>query len=148
MDFHIIDKNDFDSLKHLFPGTDDKWNKYRNIRLNQLSDNKICVFCIIVDSKIIGEITACYDSTNSKRIYLEAFRIDKSYQGKGYGQALINYVIEYFTKKGYVEFTIGVEEDNSVAKHIYFKLGFVTPIAKGYGDEFDPCEYTVYLKTI
>ena len=42
---------------------------------------------------------------------------------------------------------IGIEEDNEVAKHIYFKFGFNKAIDKGHGDEFDPSEYTLYLKT-
>ena len=49
---------------------------------------------------------------------------------------------------GYTEFTIGVEENNIVAKHIYSKLGFNQVIDKGKGNEFDPTEYTLYLKDI
>ena len=47
----------------------------------------------------------------------------------------------------YTEITTGVEEDNEVAKHIYFKFGFNKAIDKGHGDEFDSSEYTLYLKT-
>ena len=74
--------------------------------------------------------------------------MDKKYQGQGLGQKLINYCIEYLIKKGYTQFTIGVEDDNEIAKHIYFKLGFNEAIDKGHGDEFDPSEYTLYLKDI
>ena len=58
------------------------------------------------------------------RVYFEAFRIDKRYQGKGLGQKLIRYTINDLAKKGYVEFTIGVEDGNEIAKHIYLKLGY------------------------
>ena len=53
---------------------------------------------------------------------------------------------ENLTSRGYTEFTIGVEDDIEIAKHIYFKLGFNEAIDKGHGDEFDPSEYTLYLK--
>ena len=46
------------------------------------------------------------------------------------GQKLINYCIDYLIKIGYTEFTIGVENDNEIAKHIYFKLGFTEAIDK------------------
>ena len=51
-------------------------------------------------------------------------------------------------KKGITEFTIGVEDDNEVAKYIYFKYGFTEEIDHGEGDEFDPTDYTLYMKSI
>ena len=77
-----------------------------------------------------------------------AFRLDKKFQGKGLGQKLIKYAITDLESKGYTEFTIGVEDDNEIAKHIYFKLGFNEEIDKGRGDEFDPTDYTLYLKKL
>ena len=68
----------------------------------------------------------------------------KKYQGQGLGQKLIKSCIDYLTNIGYTEFTIGVEEDNEIAKHIYFKFGFNKVIDKGHGDEFAPGEYTLY----
>ena len=79
-------------------------------------------------------------------MYFEAFRIDKRYQGKGLEQKLIEYTINDLKEKGFKEFTIGVEEDNEKAKHIYLKYGFTEPIDYGKGDEFDPSEYILYLK--
>ena len=54
--------------------------------------------------------------------------------------------VSEFLTDCYKEFTIGVEEDNEKAKHIYFKYGFTEAIDYGKGDEFDPTEYTLYLK--
>lgn len=73
--------------------------------------------------------------------------MEKEYRGKGLGQKLLDYVLKVMEARGYTEFTIGVEDDNEIAKHIYFKYGFVEPIDHGDGDEFDPSEYTLYLKT-
>ena len=155
MEFRKIKIEEFEKLKKLFPNNEKMWIKYKNKRVEKLIKQEIDVFIIENNESIIGEITVNYKSHEletetipNKRVYLEAFRIDKKYQGKGLGQKLINYCIEYLTKEGYTQFTIGVEEDNDVAKHIYFKLGFNQAIDKGHGNEFDPCAYTLYLKDI
>ena len=155
MEFRKIKIDEFIKLKNLFPNNEEMWNKYKNKRLKQLKKQEIDVFVIENNEKFIGEITVNYKSHEletetipNKRVYLEAFRVDKKYQGRGLGQKLINYCIDYLTNIGYTEFTIGVEDDNEIAKHIYFKLGFTNAIDKGYGDEFDPSEYTLYLKDI
>ena len=153
MKFRKITIEEFEKLKRLFPDNEDMWIKYKKKRLEQLKKQEIDVFIIEEDEKTIGEITVNYrnntletETIPNRRVYLEAFRVDKKYQGQGLGQKLINYCIEYLTNKGYTEFTIGVEDDNEIAKHIYFKLGFNKAIDKGHGDEFDPSEYTLYLK--
>lgn len=155
MEFRKIKVEEFEKLKELFPDSKEMWIKYKNKRLKQFEKQEIDIFIIEDDEKFIGEITVNYKSHQletetipNKRVYLEAFRVDKKYQGQGLGQKLINYCIDYLTNIGYTEFTIGVEEDNEIAKHIYFKLGFNDAIDKGHGDEFDPCEYTLYLKDI
>ena len=154
MKFRKIAIEEFGKLKILFPNNEDMWIKYKKKRLEQFEKQEIDVFIIEEDEKTIGEITVNYKNNKletetipNRRVYLEAFRVDKKYQGQGLGQKLINYCIEYLTNKGYTEFTIGVEDDNEIAKHIYFKLGFNKAIDKGHGDEFDPSEYTLYLKT-
>lgn len=153
MEFRKIKIDEFIKLKNLFPDNEEMWNKYRNKMLEQLKKQEIDVFVIEDNEKFIGEITVNYKSHEleaeaipNKRVYLEAFRIDKQCQGQGLGQRLINYCIDYLIKIGYTEFTIGVEDDNEVAKHIYFKLGFTEAIDKGQGSEFDPSKYTLYLK--
>lgn len=155
MEFKKIKIEEFEKLKKLFPNNEEMWIKYKKKRLQQFEKQEIDVFVIEDNKDIIGELTVNYKShqletetIQNKRVYLEAFRVDKKYQGRGLGQKLINYCIDYLTNIGYTEFTIGVEDDNEIAKHIYFKLGFINVIDKGYGDEFDPSEYTLYLKDI
>ena len=155
MNIRKIKKEEFEKLKTLFPDNNEMWIKYKKKRLEQFGKKEIDVFVIEEDEKVIGEITVSYkndeletETIPNKRVYLQAFRVDKKYQGQGLGQKLINYCIEYLIKKGYTQFTIGVEDDNEIAKHIYFKLGFNEAIDKGHGDEFDPSEYTLYLKDI
>ena len=155
MNIRKIKKEEFEKLKTLFPDNNEMWIKYKKKRLEQVEKKEIDVFVIEEDEKVIGEITVSYkndeletETIPNKRVYLQAFRVDKKYQGQGLGQKLINYCIEYLIRKGYTQFTIGVEDDNEIARHIYFKLGFNEAIDKGHGDEFDPSEYTLYLKDI
>ena len=58
------------------------------------------------------------------RVYLNAFRIHKEYQNKGLGQKLITHVINALESEGITEFTVGVEDNNENAKHIYEKIWF------------------------
>jgi len=146
-------KEEFIKLKELFPGNEELWIKYKEQRLKQFDNKEIDIYVIEEDEKIIGELTVNYISHDLEsetipniRVYFEAFRIDKKDQGKGLGQRLIEYTINDLKVKGFKEFTIGVEEDNEKAKHIYFKYGFTDAIDYGKGDEFDPSEYTLYLK--
>lgn len=146
-------KEEFIKLKDLFPGNEELWIKYKEQRLQQFENKEIDVYVIEEDEKFIGELTVNYISHDllaetipNIRIYFEAFRIDKKYQGKGLGQKLMEYTINDLKEKGFNEFTIGVEDDNEKAKHIYFKYGFTKAIDYGKGDEFDPTDYTLYLK--
>lgn len=155
MNIRKIKKEEFEKLKRLFPNNEDMWIKYKKKIIQELDKQEIDIFVIESNESIIGEITVNYvsheletETIPNRRVYLEAFRVDKEYQGQGLGQKLINYCTEYLIKEGYTQFTIGVEDDNDIAKHIYFKLSFDNAIDKGHGNEFDPCEYTLYLKDI
>ena len=153
MKFRKIEIIEFDKLKKLFPGSEKLWENYKKIQMEKLKKRQIDIFILENNGTIIGEITANYKSNkleneaqNGVRAYLEAFRIEKDYREQGLGQKLINNCIEYLENIGYNEFTIGVEDENEIAKHIYSKLGFIKLIGKGHGDEFDNSEYTLYLK--
>ena len=118
-----------------------------------ITEGKIDIFGLFYDNRLIGEIHAAYAhnderfAVKNKRAYLFAFRIHKDFQGKGYGQLLINKAISILEEKGYREFTIGVEDDNETAIHIYSKLGFTQLIGR-MSEEYqgDSYEYGLYLK--
>lgn len=131
MNFRKIKIEEFDKLKRLFPGDDDLWKKYKKQRLEEFKKNQIDVFIIENENEFVGELTINYvnhdlltETIPNQRVYFEAFRVGKEFQGKGLGQELIDYCINTLANGGYTEFTIGVEEDNERAKHIYFKYGF------------------------
>ena len=125
------------------------------MRQREFDYHETDVYVVELNDFFIGELTVSYISHDLKeeaipnqRVYLQAFRLDQKYQGFGLGQKLIQFVLSDLEKQGYSEFTIGVEEQNEVARHIYFKHGFTVPIAQGRGDEFDSSRYTLYLRRI
>lgn len=151
--FRKIRKEEFDCLKKLFPGDGELWKKYRAKCVGLLANHEMDTFVIETSTGVIGELTVNYTSHElqsetlpGRRVYLSAYRLERAHRGKGLGQKLLDYVLTDMQARGYTEFTIGVEEDNEIAKHIYFKYGFVVPIDYGDGDEFDPSKYTLYLK--
>lgn len=153
--FRKITKAEFDRLHDLFPDNEQMWLKYRDMRIKEFDNKEIDVYVIELDNTFIGELSINYISHDlsseaipNQRVYLQAFRLDKKCQGLGLGQKLIQFVLSDLESQGYIEFTIGVEDDNEKAKHIYFKFGFTEAIDKGYGDEFDPSDYILYMRSI
>ncbi len=112
------------------------------------------IYVLENETGIMGEVTIIYRDNHEgftiegQRVYMEALRIEESNQGKGYGQYFINSVIEYIKKEGYSEITIGVEDDNFNAKHIYNKLGFTNFIGRELGDKYAPEGYDVWMKKL
>ena len=151
--YRKINPDELYKLEDLFPGDRYLWLEFYDIRMKDFENHETDTYVIEYRSRFIGEVSVnyvCHDlpteAIPNQRVYLEAFRLEKEYQGKGLGQKLIQFVLTDLENKGYTEFTIGVEDDNEVAKHIYFKYGFTTEIDKGHGDKFDPTEYTLYLR--
>ena len=121
-------------------------NKY------DIENGIIDIFVMYDDDRPIGELHVAYKSDDEravkgKRAYLFAFRIHKDYRGQGYGKQLLQSVIDILTEQGYSEFTVGVEDDNDRAKHIYDSFGFTELIAQKYEEyQGDGYEYELYLR--
>lgn len=105
--------------------------------------------------ELLGEVHVGYCSTDEaealpgKRAYLFAYRIKKGHHNKGLGTFLLRRVLCELEAQGYEEFTIGVEDDNESAKHIYHKLGFREVISRRVGqddEESAPYEYNLLLR--
>lgn len=153
--FRKIIKDEFNRLHTLFPDNEQMWLKYQDMRMKEFDNKEIDVYVIELNNIFIGELSINYISHDiisetipNQRVYLQAFRLDKKYQRLGLGQRLIQFALSDLEQQGYTEFTIGVEDDNEIAKHIYFKFGFTEAIDRGYGDEFDPSDYTLYMRSI
>ena len=95
-----------------------------------LKSGKIEIFGLFDGSLLIGELRVMLENEDPRfavrglRAYLYAFRIREAYRGKGCGRALLTTVLESLERDGYRAFTIGVEDDNAIALHLYHALGF------------------------
>lgn len=118
-----------------------------------IQNSTVEIFGLFINGRLIGEIRAKYKSSDvqeavyGKRVYLFAFRIHKKFQGKGYGTYLLQSVLNILLNRGYYEFTVGVEDDNIRAKHIYSNFGFDKIICRKY-EEYEgyKYQYNLYLK--
>ncbi len=135
MEYRKISLEELDKLKNLYAY--ENFEEFKKLIINDISNGLKNIFVIEENKNLIGEITVTYksDSPNETikniRVYLGAFRIHKAYQNKGLGQRLLKYVIEEIEKEGITEFTVGVEDDNENAKHIYEKFDFTEIIDRG-----------------
>ena len=135
MEFRKINLNELDKLKNLY-----NYEDFEALKKQIMVDitNKIKdIYVIAENENLIGEITIIYKSDLPNRtipnirVYLNAFRIHKEYQNKGLGQKLITHVINALESEGITEFTVGVEDNNENAKHIYEKFDFTEIIDRG-----------------
>ncbi|MDE5576832.1 MAG: GNAT family N-acetyltransferase [Oscillospiraceae bacterium] len=121
-----------------------------------LIQNRIIdIFILLEGEKLIGELHVSYESEDrleairGGRAYLSAYRVHKDFQGMGLGKFLMKSVIDTLAAEGYSEFTVGVEDDNDRALHIYKKFGFSQVIARKYEEyQGDGYEYNLYLKRL
>ena len=119
----------------------------------RMKNGEIDIFCLFKEGRLIGELRVMYENRDKQmtargvRAYLYAFRVQESVQGNGYGKYLLNEVIKLLAEKGYDEFTVGVEDDNARAIHIYRTFGFGELIARK-AEEYQgySYEYNLYLK--
>lgn len=119
----------------------------------KLRSGDIAIFGLFLDGEIIGELRTKYRSEDEreaklkKRAYLYAFRILEKYQGIGYGKYLLQQVIGLLDKEGYLELTVGVEDENEKAIYMYKQVGFNRIIARKREEyQGDAYEYNLYLK--
>lgn len=111
------------------------------------------IFFFLYDNGIlIGELHVLYESDDEnyavrgRRAYLFAFRVRTGFQNKGYGTYLLKEVLSALKKKGYCEFTVGVEDDNFRAMHVYRTLGFNEFVLRKQEEyQGDRYEYDLYL---
>ena len=118
-----------------------------------LRSRKIDIFVLFDQDVLIGELHVMYESDDKnyavrgRRAYLFAFRIRESCQNKGWGKKLFREVISGLREEGYTEFTVGVEDGNEKAVHIYRSFGFTEfLLRKREAYQGDAYEYNLYLK--
>lgn len=84
-------------------------------------------FAIYADEKLVGFCMFAFDPEEEDpddRYWLWRFIIDKSEQGKGYGQAALAEIIKYFRDNGADQLWLSTEPENECGVHVYHKAGF------------------------
>ena len=84
-------------------------------------------FAIYADDKLVGFCMFALDPEEEDpddRYWLWRFMIDKSEQGKGYGQAALAEIIKYFRDNGADQLWLSTEPENECGVHVYHKAGF------------------------
>ena len=118
-----------------------------------IENGSIDIFALFSNKNLLGELHVKYESNDEReavigrRVYLFAFRVHKDCQTSGLGKYLLSKVIDVLTKQGYSEFTVGVEDDNTRAIHIYKNFDFTEIIARK-SEEYqgDSYEYNLLLR--
>ncbi len=83
-------------------------------------------FAIYADDTLVGFTMFAFDFENTVPEYwLWRFMIDKSFQGKGYGSAALEKIIEYFRDNGANHIFLSTKETNASALKLYHKCRFV-----------------------
>ena len=84
-------------------------------------------FAIYADEKLVGFCMFAFEPEArdaEDRYWLWRFMIDKSEQGRGYGQAALAEIIKYFRDNGADRLYLSTEPENARGLHVYHKAGF------------------------
>lgn len=84
-------------------------------------------FAIYADERLVGFCMFAFApeaDDEEDRYWLWRFMIDKTEQGKGYGQAALSEIIKYFRDNGADRLYLSTEPENELGLHIYHKAGF------------------------
>jgi len=119
----------------------------------RIASGNFSIYLLFEGEDLIGEIHVTWRSDDplaaidGQRAYLSAFRIREEKQGVGYGQVLLHEVIAVIEGVGYREITIGVEDDNARARHLYAKYGFTEFVQRRRESyQGDSYEYDLLLR--
>lgn len=118
-----------------------------------IQSGAVDIFVLFDEQRPVGELHVRYESDDARyarrgqRAYLFAFRILEQRQGRGYGTRLLKTVLALLEQEGYREFTVGVEDDNARALHMYQTMGFSELVMRAREEyQGDAYEYNLYLK--
>jgi len=120
----------------------------------EMQNGTIDIFVLYVNDVLTGELHVRYESDDARfalrgrRAYLFAFRVRQDSQSRGFGSYLLKTVLATLQEEGYREFTVGVEDDNLRALHMYRTHGFDEfVLRKQESYQGDAYEYNLYLKS-
>ena len=80
------------------------------------------IFVILENKNVCGYIAV---STILDEAHIVNFAVAKKHQNKGYGERLIDYIIDFSHKNSMERLLLEVRESNKTAIYLYIKKGFV-----------------------
>lgn len=94
-------------------------NLYNGARLNELRTPVIEYIRSKFDRDFEIE-----DETGEGEYYIDSLGVNQGYQGKGIGSQVLQFLIEKYVNQQDQTLGLLVDEENSLAKRLYLKLGF------------------------
>ena len=120
---------------------------------HDIQNERIDIFVLYENDVLVGELHVMYEcddenyAIRGRRAYMFAFRVREEFQNKGYGTYLLKTVLGILKEDGYCEFTVGAEDDNLRAIHMYQAVGFHEFVLRKQEEyQGDAYEYNLYLK--
>ena len=84
-------------------------------------------FAIYAEGQIVGFTMFAFELTSSDpndRYWLWRFMVDRNFQGKGYGSAALEKIIDYFRSHGADHILLSTKETNTSVLSLYHKYQF------------------------
>lgn len=115
---------------------DPRWIKWKDTYINYNKTGKAATFTAIVDSIPVGEGTLLFSpecsaingrtelANNSTIANINALRIQKKHESKGYISTLVKLMEDYIIQNDYKRLTIGVEAKETRNLAIYLHWGY------------------------
>lgn len=73
----------------------------------------------------LAHILFYVNTSNKDQLFIEGIAVEKDYQGQGVGTLLIEKLVEFAKTKKYKSIKLDVIDENSRAKALYNRIGFV-----------------------
>lgn len=124
------------------------WDMQKNAEqaqkwLNEILSGNRIVFIYTENGAFIGEGALVFDNGDrdytilGQRVYLSRMVVKQERRNQGIGGIILDYLIQKAKQLGFSEMALGVDKDNTAARHLYEKKQFNTVIFDGadeYGD--------------
>lgn len=99
-------------------------NSWETAKENEKVARPFVIYC---DKKMVGFTMFAFDEEYEDpddRYWLWRFMTDENLQGKGYGTAALQVIIQYFRNHGANNIRLSTKETNTTALSLYRKAGF------------------------
>ncbi len=110
-----------DNQMQYIASNEDSWKTAKE------NESVACPFAIYGDGKLLGFTMFAFDEDYEDpddRYWLWRYMIDEGSQGKGYGTAALQVIIQYFKDHGANNIRLSTRETNFRALSLYRKAGF------------------------